>query len=111
MGYVFYLEQQAYIFLNEPSQGRHNNIIIKGRYHAKIPNTFVILRINGRGGLVARSRRWGWKAPGPKPNTTKDLSCVGPVAHQIICRGQTPSRWCGVTVWRWDAGSGVVLVI
>ncbi|GBN96772.1 hypothetical protein AVEN_88850-1 [Araneus ventricosus] len=46
-----------------------------------------------------------------EPDFTEDPTCMGPVALQVIRRGQTFSRWCGVEVWRWGASSGVILVI
>ncbi|GBN09386.1 hypothetical protein AVEN_177275-1 [Araneus ventricosus] len=67
--------------------------------------------LEGRGGLVARSRTWGRRAPGSKPDSTEDPPCMGPAARQIIRSGQTPSRWRGVEVWRGGASSGVVLII
>ncbi|GBL68646.1 hypothetical protein AVEN_159633-1 [Araneus ventricosus] len=45
----------------------------------------------GRGGLLVRSRLWGRRAPGSKPNSTEDPPCMGPGAPQIIRSGQTPS--------------------
>ncbi|GBN12615.1 hypothetical protein AVEN_12503-1 [Araneus ventricosus] len=54
----------------------------------------------GRGGLAVRSRpRDRWIA-GPKPDSTEDPPCMGPVARQIIRSGQTPSHWCGAEAWR-----------
>ncbi|GBN82150.1 hypothetical protein AVEN_65092-1 [Araneus ventricosus] len=38
-------------------------------------------RSGGRGGLVVRSRLWGRRAPGSRPNSTEDPSCMGPVAR------------------------------
>ncbi|GBL95218.1 hypothetical protein AVEN_253544-1 [Araneus ventricosus] len=35
--------------------------------------------MQGRGGLVVRSRFWGQSVPGSKPDSTEDLSCLGPV--------------------------------
>ncbi|GBN90476.1 hypothetical protein AVEN_238463-1, partial [Araneus ventricosus] len=35
----------------------------------------------GRGGLVVRSRPWGRRVPGSKPDSTADPSCMGPVAR------------------------------
>ncbi|GBM32041.1 hypothetical protein AVEN_127380-1 [Araneus ventricosus] len=35
----------------------------------------------GRGGLVVRSRLWGRRAPGSKPDSTDDPPCMGPVAR------------------------------
>ncbi|GBM25696.1 hypothetical protein AVEN_75974-1, partial [Araneus ventricosus] len=37
----------------------------------------------GGGGLVVRSRPWGRKAPGPKPDPTEDHPCMEPIARQI----------------------------
>ncbi|GBM48342.1 hypothetical protein AVEN_37800-1 [Araneus ventricosus] len=54
----------------------------------------------GRGGLVVRSRPRGRRVAGPKPDSTEDPPCMGPVARQIIRSGQTSSRWCGWLVWR-----------
>ncbi|GBN87709.1 hypothetical protein AVEN_131809-1 [Araneus ventricosus] len=54
----------------------------------------------GRGDLVVRSRLWGRRAPGSRPDSTEDPPCMGPVARQIVRSGQTSSRWCGVEVWR-----------
>ncbi|GBL81067.1 hypothetical protein AVEN_83142-1 [Araneus ventricosus] len=65
----------------------------------------------GRGGLGVRSRLRGPRAPGSKPDSTENPSCFGPVACQIIRRGQTSSRWCGGEVWRGGASSCVILVI
>ncbi|GBM51918.1 hypothetical protein AVEN_1502-1 [Araneus ventricosus] len=68
--------------------------------------------INGdRGGLVVRFRLWGRRAPGSKPDSTEDPPRMGPAARQIIGNGQTPSRSCGVEVWRGGVSSGVVLII
>ncbi|GBM79988.1 hypothetical protein AVEN_47456-1 [Araneus ventricosus] len=33
---------------------------------------------SGRGGLVVRSRLWGRKVPGSKPDSTEDPPCMGP---------------------------------
>ncbi|GBN16142.1 hypothetical protein AVEN_22442-1 [Araneus ventricosus] len=65
----------------------------------------------GQGGLVVRSRFWGRRVPGSRPDSTEDPPCMGPVVRQIIRSGQTSSRWCSVEVWRGGASSGVVLVI
>ncbi|GBM60760.1 hypothetical protein AVEN_233827-1 [Araneus ventricosus] len=35
----------------------------------------------GRGGRVARSRLWGRRVPGSKPDSTEDPPCMGPVAR------------------------------
>ncbi|GBM39364.1 hypothetical protein AVEN_119030-1 [Araneus ventricosus] len=35
----------------------------------------------GRGGLVVRSRLWGRRAPGSRPDSTEDPPCMGPVAR------------------------------
>ncbi|GBN23241.1 hypothetical protein AVEN_224013-1 [Araneus ventricosus] len=35
----------------------------------------------GCGGLVVRSRLWGWRAPGSRPDSTEDPPCMGPVAR------------------------------
>ncbi|GBM03515.1 hypothetical protein AVEN_95408-1 [Araneus ventricosus] len=53
-----------------------------------------------RGGLVARPRPWGRRAPCSRPDSTEDPPCMGPVARQIIRSGQISSRWCGVEAWR-----------
>ncbi|GBN69761.1 hypothetical protein AVEN_206969-1 [Araneus ventricosus] len=58
---------------------------------------FIFL-IRGRGGLVVRSRLWGRRAPGPKPDSTEDPTGMEPVARYIIRSGQTSSRWCGVKI-------------
>ncbi|GBN68224.1 hypothetical protein AVEN_56125-1 [Araneus ventricosus] len=42
---------------------------------------FNIPVMGGRGGLVVRSRLWGRRAPGSKPDSTEDLPCMGPVAR------------------------------
>ncbi|GBM07459.1 hypothetical protein AVEN_5263-1 [Araneus ventricosus] len=52
----------------------------------------------GRVGLVVRSRLWIRRAPGSKPDSTEDPTCVGPVARYVIRSGQTSSRWCGVKI-------------
>ncbi|GBN76408.1 hypothetical protein AVEN_170013-1, partial [Araneus ventricosus] len=33
----------------------------------------------GRGSLVVRSRLWGRRVPGSKPDSTEDPPCMGPV--------------------------------
>ncbi|GBM54162.1 hypothetical protein AVEN_208762-1 [Araneus ventricosus] len=38
------------------------------------------------GGHVVRSRLWGRRVPGSKPDSTEDQPCIGPGAHQIIRR-------------------------
>ncbi|GBO34342.1 hypothetical protein AVEN_123619-1 [Araneus ventricosus] len=35
----------------------------------------------GRGGLVVRSRLWGRRVPGSRPDSTEDPPCMGPVAR------------------------------
>ncbi|GBN38770.1 hypothetical protein AVEN_129640-1, partial [Araneus ventricosus] len=35
----------------------------------------------GLGDQVARSRPWGRRAPGSKPDSTEDPPCMGPVAR------------------------------
>ncbi|GBM91911.1 Blastula protease 10, partial [Araneus ventricosus] len=35
----------------------------------------------GRGGQVARSRLWGRRVPGSKPDSTEDPPCIRPVAR------------------------------
>ncbi|GBM90656.1 hypothetical protein AVEN_141686-1 [Araneus ventricosus] len=37
--------------------------------------------IPGRGGLVVRSRLWGRRVPGSRPDSTEDPPCMGPVAR------------------------------
>ncbi|GBM33870.1 hypothetical protein AVEN_5916-1 [Araneus ventricosus] len=44
-------------------------------------STYVMLFMNGLGGLVARSRPWGRRAPGPKPASTEDPPCMRPAAR------------------------------
>ncbi|GBO06614.1 hypothetical protein AVEN_176519-1 [Araneus ventricosus] len=46
----------------------------------------------GHGGLVIRSRPRDRRVAGPKPDSTEDPPCMGPVARSIIPSGQTPSR-------------------
>ncbi|GBM62871.1 hypothetical protein AVEN_38401-1 [Araneus ventricosus] len=53
-----------------------------------------------RGGLVVEFRHGGRMVPGSKPDSTEDGPCLRPVARQTIRSGPTPSRWCGVEVWR-----------
>ncbi|GBN65935.1 hypothetical protein AVEN_3720-1, partial [Araneus ventricosus] len=42
----------------------------------KTPHQF-----EGCGGVVVRSRLWGRRAPGSKPDSTEDPPCMGPVAR------------------------------
>ncbi|GBM11712.1 hypothetical protein AVEN_75661-1 [Araneus ventricosus] len=58
---------------------------------------YLILTDNqqGRGGLVVKSRLWGRRVPGSKPDSTEDPPCMGLVAHQMVRNSQTSSRWCG----------------
>ncbi|GBN41103.1 Relaxin receptor 1 [Araneus ventricosus] len=37
--------------------------------------------VGGRGGLVVRSRLWGRRVPGSRPDSTEDPPCMGPVAR------------------------------
>ncbi|GBO36272.1 hypothetical protein AVEN_216986-1 [Araneus ventricosus] len=67
--------------------------------------------LQGRGGLVVRSRLWGRRGPGSKPDSPEDPPCVGMFHVKSYVGGQTSSRWCGVKVWGGGASSGVVLVI
>ncbi|GBO39497.1 hypothetical protein AVEN_32258-1 [Araneus ventricosus] len=60
----------------------------------------IVERLKGSGGIVVSSRPWGRRAPGSKPDSTEDPSCMGPAARQIIRSYQTPPRWCGVEAWR-----------
>ncbi|GBN77427.1 hypothetical protein AVEN_215951-1 [Araneus ventricosus] len=46
----------------------------------KNPNDFYRL-FRGRGGLVVRSRLWGWRVQGSRPDSTEDPPCMGPVAR------------------------------
>ncbi|GBO12034.1 hypothetical protein AVEN_241308-1 [Araneus ventricosus] len=39
------------------------------------------IQMPGFGGLVARSRLWGRRAPGSKPDSTEDPPCMGPLLH------------------------------
>ncbi|GBM45687.1 hypothetical protein AVEN_145572-1, partial [Araneus ventricosus] len=34
-----------------------------------------------RGGLVVRSRPWGRRVPGSRPDSNEDPPCMGPVAR------------------------------
>ncbi|GBM62048.1 hypothetical protein AVEN_144271-1 [Araneus ventricosus] len=83
--------------------------------HVRNFRTFNLLLpippLQDRGGLVVRSQPWSRRAPGPRPDSTEDPPCMGPAARQIIRSGQTPSRWCGVEVWRGGASPGVALVM
>ncbi|GBM08990.1 hypothetical protein AVEN_229031-1 [Araneus ventricosus] len=65
----------------------------------------------GRCGLVVRSRLWGQKVPGSKPDSTEDPCVLGLFHVKSYVGGQMSSRWCGVEVWRGGASSDVVLVI
>ncbi|GBM18282.1 hypothetical protein AVEN_224163-1 [Araneus ventricosus] len=65
--------------------------------------------LEGRGGLVEKSRLWGRRAPCSKPDSTEDPPCMRPAARQIIRSGQTPSRWRGAEAWRGGASSSVVI--
>ncbi|GBM47448.1 hypothetical protein AVEN_6131-1 [Araneus ventricosus] len=87
-------------------QSNHESMI--RRYLCK---ALSLKRTSGRGGLVVRSRLWGRRVPGSKPDSTEDPPCMGPAAHaKHISSGQTSSRWCGVEAWRGgDASSGVVI--
>ncbi|GBM25987.1 hypothetical protein AVEN_223121-1 [Araneus ventricosus] len=63
----------------------------------------------GRGGLVVRSRLWGRRAPGSKPDSTEDPPCMGHVKSYVVVK-RPP---VGVA-WKFGEGgasSGVVLVI
>ncbi|GBM79696.1 hypothetical protein AVEN_71222-1 [Araneus ventricosus] len=59
---------------------------------------YFLICIRGRGGLVVGPQPWSRRVPGPKPNSSEDPPCMGPPARQIICGGQTSSRWCGVKI-------------
>ncbi|GBL80365.1 hypothetical protein AVEN_92274-1 [Araneus ventricosus] len=59
---------------------------------------FLPVSQRGRGGLVVKSRLWGRRVPGSKPDSTEDPPCMGPAARYIIRSGQPSSRWCGVEV-------------
>ncbi|GBO46038.1 hypothetical protein AVEN_165652-1, partial [Araneus ventricosus] len=61
----------------------------------------------GPGGLAVRSRLWGQRAPGPKPDSTEGPLCMRPSARYIIRSGQTSPNWCGAEAWRGGASSGV----
>ncbi|GBM30618.1 hypothetical protein AVEN_18313-1 [Araneus ventricosus] len=62
--------------------------------------TTLCIRRQGGGGLEARSRLCGRRAPGSKPDSTEVPLCMGPVERYIIRSSQTPSHWCGVEAWR-----------
>ncbi|GBM24537.1 hypothetical protein AVEN_217118-1 [Araneus ventricosus] len=48
----------------------------------QFPQRIVIrLLFRGRGGLVVRSRPWGRRVPGSRPDSTEDPPCMGPVAR------------------------------
>ncbi|GBN58246.1 hypothetical protein AVEN_144231-1 [Araneus ventricosus] len=49
--------------------------------HAQAFPTFLYYNFRGRGGLVVRSRLWGRRVPGSKPDSTEDPPCIGPVAR------------------------------
>ncbi|GBM33775.1 hypothetical protein AVEN_183035-1 [Araneus ventricosus] len=61
---------------------------------------FFLNTIGGRVGLVVGPRPWGRRIPGSKPDSAKDLSCVGRLHAKSYVRGQTFSRWRGAEVWR-----------
>ncbi|GBM90642.1 hypothetical protein AVEN_213561-1 [Araneus ventricosus] len=56
-----------------------------GENPTAIPNApssiLYYYRNQSRGGLVARSRLWGRRVPGSKPDSTEDPPCMGPVAR------------------------------
>ncbi|GBO07686.1 hypothetical protein AVEN_21865-1 [Araneus ventricosus] len=47
--------------------------------------------------LRSDPRLWDRRVPGSKPDSTEDLSCIGPVARSIIRRESNvlPLVWCG----------------
>ncbi|GBL83094.1 hypothetical protein AVEN_165317-1 [Araneus ventricosus] len=47
----------------------------------ELDERFCLPTHKGRGGLVARSRLWGRRAPGSKPDSTEDPPFMGPVAR------------------------------
>ncbi|GBM77925.1 hypothetical protein AVEN_89588-1 [Araneus ventricosus] len=52
--------------------------------------------LGGHGDPVVKSLPRGRRAPGSKPDSTEDLSCIGPVARQIIpiLPNVLPLMWC-----------------
>ncbi|GBN39599.1 hypothetical protein AVEN_70063-1 [Araneus ventricosus] len=63
------------------------------------------LKRRGHGGLVVRSRLWGWRVLGSKP--LKIRRVLGLLHVESYAGGQTYSRWCGAEVWR----EGAILII
>ncbi|GBL99474.1 hypothetical protein AVEN_68765-1 [Araneus ventricosus] len=72
----------------------HQILIGKAKYYSyiiqkstkpdkNIANMFYnpLFNPRGRGGLVVRSRLWGRKVPGSRPDSTEDPPCMGPVAR------------------------------
>ncbi|GBO37517.1 hypothetical protein AVEN_67710-1 [Araneus ventricosus] len=47
----------------------------------KIAPCAILIIIWGRGGLVVRSRPWGRRAPGSRPDSTENPPCMGPAAR------------------------------
>ncbi|GBL92713.1 hypothetical protein AVEN_119104-1 [Araneus ventricosus] len=45
------------------------------------PFPVYLKKIAVRGGLAERSRLWGRRVPGSKPDSTEDPPCMGPVAR------------------------------
>ncbi|GBL85833.1 Kinesin-like protein KIF11 [Araneus ventricosus] len=69
----------------------------------------------GWGGLVVRSRLWGHRVPGSKPDSTEDPwnheSTLGLLHVKSYIGSQMFPCWCDAEVWRMGASSGVVIVI
>ncbi|GBL88467.1 hypothetical protein AVEN_159064-1 [Araneus ventricosus] len=48
---------------------------------SRLKNRGSLTPVMGRGGLVVRSRLWGRRVPGSRPDSTEDPPCMGPVAR------------------------------
>ncbi|GBL73201.1 hypothetical protein AVEN_159266-1 [Araneus ventricosus] len=56
-------------------------VIDASGFATKYLHVILHIFIEGRGGLVVRSRLWGRRVPGSKPDSTDDPPCMGPVAR------------------------------
>ncbi|GBN79373.1 hypothetical protein AVEN_82288-1 [Araneus ventricosus] len=61
---------------------------IRERLGENIPAGLTFIR--GRGGLVVRSRLWGRRVPGSKPDSSEDPLCMGPATRQIMRMAKLP---------------------
>ncbi|GBM02425.1 hypothetical protein AVEN_76477-1 [Araneus ventricosus] len=69
------------LYSPDPARNRDSKHLSRTSYFYELRDFFPSKLPGGRGGLVVRSRLWGRRVPGSKPDSTEDPPCMGPVAR------------------------------